>query len=61
MTRESKLFFLGLFILIAAMIIVTYFDTFILGNFTVFTSEEEIPEYPDLFSEIRAILQLYVQ
>ncbi len=59
--RQSQIFFAGLLILICAAVLVTFHDTMILKRFDIFVSEDQIPDYTDLFSEINTLIRSYVQ
>ncbi len=59
--KKSKIFFIILLIIILFSIAYTYYDTLILRRFDIFVSEDQIPTYSDLTSEIRELINSYVQ
>ena len=52
-TQKSKIFFIVLLIIFFLSVAYTYYDTMVLRRFTIFTTEEEIPTYTDLFEKIK--------
>ena len=60
-SRESKIFFSALLLVILVSILITYQKIIVLRKFDIFTSEEDVPSYTDIYSEIKDITSLYVQ
>lgn len=60
-TQKSKIFFIVLLIIFFLSVAYTYYDTIVLRRFTIFTTEEEIPTYADLFEKIKDFPILNVQ
>ena len=52
-TKESKIFFSFLLGILVLSVSYIYYDTIVLKHFNIFTTEEEIPAYIDLFEELK--------
>lgn len=61
MTHQSKQFFIYLFFFTILSVVVTYYDTFLLNRFDIFTSEDESENISDGISGIKQIIQSYVR
>ncbi len=61
MKKESKIFFVVFFLFILASILFTYYDTIVLGRFSIFISEDDIPAYTDLVKRVTEPTSSYVQ
>ncbi len=60
-TRESKIFFITLTVIVLFSVVYTYYDSIILRRFDIFVTEEEVPTYTDLWGEVQNLFYSYVQ
>lgn len=61
MSKKSKYFFIVCLFVLICSIFYTYYDTMILKRFEIFTSEDDIPSYPNFYQGIKDIIINYVQ
>ena len=61
MDAHSRTFFSWLAIIIGCVLFVTYYDTMVLNQFQIFTTEEEVPEYTGAVNSFIDIVYSYAQ
>ena len=61
MKAESKTFFAWLALIIGLVLLFNYYDTVVLKQFTIFTSEEAVPEYTGVVNSFLDIFYSYVR
>jgi len=61
MGAHSKTFFSWLAVFIGCVLFVNYYDTVVLNQFVIFTSEESVPEYTGAVNSFIDILYSYAQ
>ena len=60
-SKESKIFYVVVFLIVLFSIAYTYYDTMILARFDIFISEDEIPTYSDILTKSIELIETYVQ
>lgn len=61
MGAHSKTFFSWFALIVACVLFVNYYDTIALNQFSIFTSEEEVPEYTGAVNSFIDIVYSYGQ
>ncbi len=61
MHSSSKTFFSWLALIILLVLFINYYDTTVLNQFAIFTSEEDVPEYTGFVNSVLDLIYSYAK